>query len=177
MPTAANLSWITDHLAIGGRFPVAATETLARKLWIRAVIDLRQEDCDNIAVLRRHGIEFLHLPTEDHCAVADQMLRDGVAFAVRHLGRGERILIHCEHGIGRSATLALCVLVQRGQAPLDALALAKRRRSLVSPSPAQYRSWVLWLERCKQESGAGWEIPCFDAFAEIAYSHLRAQAG
>ena len=49
------------------------------------------------------------------------MLDDGVAFVNRHLDRGERVLVHCEHGIGRSATLALCVLVSRGMEPLDAL--------------------------------------------------------
>jgi protein-tyrosine phosphatase len=105
------------------------------------------------------------------------MLREGVAFASRHVDRGERVLIRCEHGIGRSATLALCVLVAQGCDPLEALSLAKRRRSLVSPSPAQYEAWLLWLERFKRESGGSWELPSFDAFAAIAYSHLRGEAG
>jgi hypothetical protein len=172
-----NFSWITDHLAIGGRLPARAAETLASGLRIRAVLDLRLEDCDDLALLQSHGIEFLHLPTEDHCAVSDEMLREGVAFTAWHLDRGERVLIPCEHGIGRSATLALCVLVQRGHAPLDALSHAKRRRSVLSPSPAQYEAWAVWLRRFRQEAGPSWQIPPFEAFAEIAYSHLRAEAG
>jgi protein-tyrosine phosphatase len=176
MPQPANLSWITDHLAIGGSFRSEAAEALARELRISAVIDLRIEACDDVALLRRHGIAFLHLPTEDHCAASQPMLREGVAFARRHLDRGKRVLIHCEHGIGRSATLALCVLVARGQAPLEALSLAKRRRSLVSPSPGQYEAWVSWLQGFQRESGASWAIPTFDAFAAIAYSHLQAKA-
>jgi Dual specificity phosphatase, catalytic domain len=177
MSPSVNLSWITDHLAVGGSFRATAVETLAHELNIRGVVDLRLEACDDIALLRHHGIEFLHLPTEDHCAVAHPMLDEGVAFANRHLDRGERVLIHCEHGIGRSATLALCVLVARGFEPLDALALAKRRRSLVSPSPAQYEACVSWLAAFRREAGATWEIPSFDAFAVIAYSHLQARAG
>ena len=172
-----NLSWITDDLAVGGSFSAHDAERLARELRVKAVVDLRVEACDDAAVLDRHGIAFLHLPTEDHCAVAGPMLEAGVAFVNRHLAAGERVLIHCQHGIGRSALLGLCVLVSRGHAPLEALRLAKARRSLVSPSPAQYEAWVEWLEAWKAGSGAAWAIPDFDAFAAVAYSHLRARAG
>ena len=110
MPASVNVSWITDHLAVGGSFRADVAQALARELRIKAIVDLRLEACDDIAVLRRHGLEFLHLPTEDHCAVSQPMLSEGVAFAARHLDAGERILIHCEHGIGRSATLAICAV-------------------------------------------------------------------
>jgi protein tyrosine phosphatase (PTP) superfamily phosphohydrolase (DUF442 family) len=174
---ALNLSWITDNLAVGGSFSTQDAERLARELGIKAVVDLRVEACDDAAVLKRHGIAFLHLPTEDHCAVSAPMLREGVAFAGRHLDAGERVLLHCQHGIGRSALLALCVLVSRGHKPLSALRLAKARRSLVSPSPAQYEAWIEWLEGWKAETEAGFVLPDFDAFAAVAYSHLRARAG
>ena len=171
-----NLSWITDSVAVGGRFPAERAGHLAEVLGIRAVIDLRGEERDEESVLVRHGIAFLHLPTVDHGAVRADMLDDGVTFAARHLDRGERVLIHCQHGIGRSATLALCVLVERGMEPLEALALAKTRRSLVSPSPAQYHGWVEWLADRRRATRAGWEIPSFDAFRAIAYRHLPAPA-
>src|SRR3712207_4864699 len=169
-----NLSWLTPHLAVGGSFPAEGAEHLAKTLDIRAVVDLRLEACDDEAVLSRHGLTFLHLPTEDHCAVSEAMLGEGVAFANRHLDQGDRVLIHCEHGIGRSATLALCVLVSRGMTPLDALELAKSRRSLVSPSPAQYEAWTQWLAEWKAARQVDWDIPHFDAFKAIAYRHLWA---
>lgn len=170
-----NLTWIVPELAVGGRFPIEEAERLSRELRIRAVVDLREEACDDEAVLRRHGLAFLSLPTLDHHAVDAAMLRDGVAFVNRY--RSEKVLVHCEHGIGRSATLALCVLVSRGMAPLDALELSKSRRSLVSPSPPQYEAWAAWLGAWKAEHGAGWEVPPFDAFKAIAYRHLQGQAG
>jgi protein-tyrosine phosphatase len=171
-----NLTWIVPHLAVGGSFPVARTRHLSRNLDIRAVVDLRAEACDDEAALRRHGIHMLHLPTEDHCAVSQPMLDEGVAFVSAFLGREERVLIHCEHGIGRSATLALCVLVSRGMQPLEALETAKSRRPLVSPSPAQYEAWIAWLSRWRNASGAAWEEPSFDAFKAIAYRHLPGAA-
>jgi Dual specificity phosphatase, catalytic domain len=172
-----NLSWLTPHLAVGGSFPIERAEHLAKTLGVRAVVDLRMEACDDESVLKRHGLTFLHLPTEDHCAVSEPMLRNGVAFVNRHVNKGERVLIHCEHGIGRSATLALCVLVSRGLEPLEALDLAKTRRALVSPSPPQYEAWALWLRAWKAGREVTWQVPHFDAFAEIAYRHLRSGSG
>jgi protein-tyrosine phosphatase len=104
------------------------------------------------------------------------MLCDGVTFINCHLDRGERVLVHCEHGIGRSATLALCVLVSRGMQPLQALELAKSRRPLVSPSPTQYEGWANWLRTCKTQRRLAWEIPHFDAFKAIAYRHLHGES-
>jgi protein-tyrosine phosphatase len=167
-----NLSWITDHLAVGGRFPTERTEHLARVLRIRAVIDLRREDRDDETILTHHGIAFLHLPTDDHGAVTPAMIEDGVGFARPYLQRGGRVLVHCEHGIGRSATLALCIMVDAGFAPLDALALAKDRRALVSPSPAQYTCWTQWLSRRPEARQGLWTNPSFNAFKAIAYRHL-----
>jgi protein-tyrosine phosphatase len=161
-----DLDWITADLAVGGSFQSEQVVHLAREHFVAAVIDVREGVCDDVHVLRAHGLALLHLPTTDHCAIAPDMLRDGVAFAARH--RGGRVLIHCEHGIGRSALLALCVLVDRGHAPLEALALAKARRAKVSPSPAQYEAWASWL----RDRGA--PVPAFDEFAAIAYRHLRA---
>jgi hypothetical protein len=67
-----NLSWVTHDLALGGSFPEREAEQLARTLGISAVVDLRSEGCDDEAVLRRHGLTLLHLPTDDHCAVSQR---------------------------------------------------------------------------------------------------------
>jgi Dual specificity phosphatase, catalytic domain len=172
-PWISNLSWLTSELAIGGSFPTGRAHELACGLGICAVVDLRAECCDDARILESCGLRFLHLPTDDHCPISQPMLRDGVAFVNAHLDRGERVLVHCEHGIGRSALLALCVLVSRGLAPLDALDLAKSRRSLVSPSPAQYHAWIEWLEGWRAERDVAWEPPGFEAFKAIAYRHLQ----
>jgi protein-tyrosine phosphatase len=162
-----DLSWITPELAIGACFPEAAIEALAYKHQIRAVVDLRAESCDGELELSEHGIELLHLPTLDHAAIAPEMLSAGVGFAARHLDAHERVLLHCQHGIGRSGLLGLCVLVEVGYSPLQAIELAKSRRAKVSPSPTQYEAWAAWL------TAHGKDVPSFDAFAEIAYRHLR----
>ena len=161
-----DLSWLTERLAVSGCFAAGDVARLADERLIRAVIDLRDEDCDEPAILARHGIALLHLPTPDMSAATQTMLDRGVAFAREHLSRGSRILIHCQHGVGRSPLLALCVMVDCGMEPLEALTQAKNRRACVSPSEAQYRGWAEWLER------NGHAVPDYHSFGCIAYRHL-----
>jgi hypothetical protein len=161
-----DLHWLTEEVALGGSFPIDRASDLARAHGIGAVIDLRSEACDDAAALRSAGIELLHLPTPDLLAAGTQMLDRGVAFVRRHIERGDKVLIHCQHGIGRSPLLALCVLVDQGWEPLDALVHAKNRREAVSLSRAQYDGWAAWLE------SRGKLAPDYHAFGCIAYRHL-----
>jgi protein-tyrosine phosphatase len=161
-----DLHWLTDQLAVGGCFPMERSSELAGVHGIHAVIDLREEACDNEAVLEHAGIELLHLPTPDLYAARHQHLEEGVAFARDHLERGHKILVHCHHGIGRSPLLALCVLVDQGWNPLDALLHAKDRREVISLSRAQYDGWAEWLR------ARGIAPPDYHTFGCIAYRHL-----
>lgn len=161
-----DLHWLTELLAVGACFPMDRAAFLAEAHGIRAVVDLRNEDCDDEAMLRSAGIAFLHLPTPDLHPATTAMLERGVAFVRAHLDRNERVLIHCQHGIGRSPLLALCVLVDLGWEPLDALELAKDKRAAVSPSRMQYEGWAQWLEL------RGKSAPDYHRFGCVAYRHL-----
>jgi protein-tyrosine phosphatase len=167
-----DLSWITDALAIGGSFSPADIHLIATHR-IAAIVDLRSEACDDKSLLARHGIALLHVPTIDFAPPSAVGLARGLAFVTEHLAAERRVLIHCAKGIGRSALLGLCVLVELGHAPLDALELAKRRRACVSPSPQQYEAWASWLAARRSARGAAWPVPSFDDFKAIAYRHLR----
>ncbi|MBT2322345.1 dual specificity protein phosphatase family protein [Variovorax paradoxus] len=168
-----NFNWITELLAVGGSFPSEQAETLAREHGVRAVVDLRGEAVPDPHVLRRHGMTLLHLPTEDMCGVEMPDLEHGIRFVNSFLDEGLAVLIHCEHGIGRSATLALCVLVHRGMSPLEALALMKRQRPLVSPSPVQFECWCAWLDSYRFTNEVDWQLPSFEEFKALAYATAR----
>jgi len=168
-----DLSWITETMAIGGSFPPMLTQALASDHGVAAVVDLRGETCDDVELLAKHRIDFLHLPTIDFAPVSPTKLHRGVEFVTAHTSAGRRVLVHCAHGIGRSAVLGLCVLVEHGHAPIDALALAKKRRRCVSPSPAQFGAWAAWLAIRRIERRATWSVPTFDEFKAIAYRQFR----
>ena len=171
MTAAAPFDWITSDLAIGGAYDPHSPAALAA-LGVGAVIDCRAEACDDRQALRAGGLRFLHLPADDHAPLAPAMLEAGVAFAGLARMEGRGLLVHCQHGIGRSALMALCILVSRGFSPSAALGRAKDMRARVSPSPAQYHAWAAWLGRWKAAHGCAWTIPDFDAFAAVAYRRL-----
>jgi Dual specificity phosphatase, catalytic domain len=167
----SRFTWILDDLAVGGAVPQAAATGLARA-GIGAVIDVTPDERGAAEAFAAGGLDFLHLPTADLCAVRQDMLDRGVAFARRAARRRRKLLIHCEHGIGRAPLVALCILVDRGLSPLAALSVAKAARERVSPSPAQYEAWAAWMRRCRPAEA----VPGFEAFAAIAYRHLPRSA-
>lgn len=169
---ARSFSWITADLAVGGAFGAEEAARLAAEHGVGHVVDMREEACDDAEALTAAGLRFLSLPTVDHHAPTQAQLDAGVAFSAEAQAVGGGLLIHCQHGIGRSATLALCVLVDRGHAPLAALQLAKDARELVSPSPAQFEAWCAWMRRRVPSVTP----PHFDAFKAIAYRHLSIEA-
>lgn len=158
--------WVTDGVAIGGCFPGDRAAELATAYGIRGVVDLRAEESDDETSLRRAGIEFLHLPAPDMEPARHEQLEAGVAFVREHLALGGKVLIHCQHGIGRSALLALCVLVDQGWEPLAAVEHAKDRREQLSPSRSQFDGWADWLR------SRGLVAPDYHAFGCIAYRRL-----
>jgi predicted protein tyrosine phosphatase len=172
-----DLHFVAPRLAVGAAYPREAVARLAADHGIARVVDVRVEACDDEVLLRLHGIRLLHLPTEDTRAISQRMLHEGVAFVAAGLARGEGVLVHCQHGIGRSALLALCVLVDRGESPLAALEALKRARPVVSPSPDQLEALRAFAARIKAERGLPWEIPPLQALGAVAWTFLQGRSG
>jgi len=169
--SAPSWTWLQPNLVVGGRMGPGLTSRLLAEYGIAHVVDVRSEEQDDRELLHRHGVELLLLPTEDHCAVSEEMLASGVAWVTQRLARGGRVYIHCEHGIGRSVLLSWCVLVALGADVRAALEQIKRARACASPSPAQI-SAMLAFARPRVAS-----LPSWEELAEIAYAHLRERDG
>lgn len=165
-----NLSWVTPLLAVGGRVASSELARLARELGFHHVVDLRSECCDDERELRGHGLTLLHLPTHDHHAIAVDMLAHGVEWVRMRLTNGERVYIHCEHGIGRSVLLTWCVLVSAGEAPREALLQIKQARPRASPSPVQIEALIAFC-RARGQAVASWQ-----ELADIAYANIRTES-
>jgi hypothetical protein len=158
-----NLSWVREGVAVGGSFPMSAVPKLA-ELGIRHVIDARDRSTDDIAVMLAHGIDFLHQPIPDLYTATQAALQRAVVWASSRLERGQKVLIHCEHGMGRSVLLALCLLVRLGAQPRDALIQLKQVRPSASPSPGQLEAFIAWSAHEAKRA------PSWDDLARIAYS-------
>lgn len=167
-----DFNWITHHLALGGMLRPGKAGLL-KNIEIQAVINLCSEALDDEDALRMNGIKYLHLPTPDLCAVSQSMLWQGVNFTRPFILLGEKVLIHCQHGIGRSALLTCCALVSLGHSPLSALVLAKNAREKVSPTPEQLHAFLKWSQCWYEYSALKWPETTWDELAAIAYRHLR----
>jgi hypothetical protein len=168
-----DISWVMPNLALGGRLAADAIGHLVSAFGIRNVVDLRSEDHDDEQLFRKHSAALLHLPTPDGSGIGTEMVHRGVAWINRQLDRGEKVFVHCEHGIGRSALLVCCVLVSRGATPRRAIERVKAARARAAPSPEQLRALLQWTgEWCRVQGR-----PCPpDTLAElsaVAYQHLH----
>jgi hypothetical protein len=171
-----NLTWITPQLALGGCLPHASAERMARELRIGMVVDLRDEIRMDPVVWTKHDVEFLSLPTVDHFAMQPQLLEQGVICVLDALSRRLRVVVHCQHGIGRSALLVSCVLIAQGDGPCQALAMLKRARPIVSPSPTQLHALLAFGNCwCDRHDLPRWPAAWQD-LADIAYAHVAADA-
>ncbi len=138
LPDKLNMSWITTHLALGGRVHPEDIKALAAS-GVTHVVDTRSEYCDDAQALAKEHIELLHLPTADsHPLTIEQML-EGARWVKERMEQGGRVLIHCEHGVGRSALLTTAVLVYNGMHAQDALQLVQEKRWQAAPNHRQVR--------------------------------------
>ncbi len=80
---------------------------------------------------RKAGIEFLNLPNPDMTPVRDEDVERGVEFLHRNISLGRRVLVHCQAGVGRSASIVICYLIKHGRmSPSQAVALVNSKRSI-----------------------------------------------
>lgn len=145
-PTKLNFSWITERLAVGGAFHTSDIPRL-KQMGVGAVVDCRAEASDDAEALRRHGIEFLHLPAPDAHELTQEAIDRGVEWITDQLRAGRNVYVHCMHGVGRGPLLGACALVAAGHSPTDALAQVKARRWQSSPNEEQLAALFRFAER------------------------------
>lgn len=89
----------------------------------------------------RLPFRWQHLPMRDYGLGADPAaFRLGVEQVTHSLVLGEQVLLHCAAGIGRTGTVAACVLKGLGMSREAALAAVRQAGS--NPQSAMQSGWV-----------------------------------
>ncbi len=92
--------------------------------------ELRAHGLDGLlGEVRRAGLESLWLPIPDMGAPASvEQARTLVERILERMERRWTVVLHCLGGLGRSGTVAACVLSARGREPGQALQMVRRAR-------------------------------------------------
>jgi protein tyrosine phosphatase (PTP) superfamily phosphohydrolase (DUF442 family) len=151
VPTHLNLSWITGDLAVGGAPRKRDYRRLAAA-GITGVIDCRAETSDDEDALRRAGIRFLRLPIKDRYAHSNEQLQSGVRWAVQQLEGDGKLLVHCQHGVGRAPLVAASILISQGLSAPEAIKTIRSRRWQSAPNDRQIEAILSFEEHWKHAS-------------------------
>lgn len=97
---------------------------------------------------RAHGLAWWHLAVTDGAAPGEAFERawreDAGPALHGHLDTGERVVVHCRAGIGRSGSVAARLLIERGLPPEQAIVAVRRARPGAIESPEQ----AAWVRAC-----------------------------
>jgi protein-tyrosine phosphatase len=113
---------------------------------INAIVDVRAEREDNLALLDQHGVDHIKLEVLDVMVPPPEALDVGTAFMEKHIQEGNSVLVHCAKGRGRSATMVAAYLMRyRGYDYEQAREQLVQRRSLVNLQGRHQRALESWI--------------------------------
>jgi protein-tyrosine phosphatase len=136
LPDKLNMSWVTTNLAVGGRIHPGDIPAVAG-VGVTHVIDTRSEHSDDAQAMAKEHIQLLYLPTRDTHPLTIEQMMEGAQWAQEAMEQNGHVLIHCEHGVGRSVQLTCAVLIYAGMHALDAVLLVQQKRWQAAPNHRQ----------------------------------------
>lgn len=123
---------------VPGRVDLEADLATVRAWGAAAVVTLQpQEELEWLGighlgrVVGALGMDWHHLPILDlraPDAAFEQAWAETAGSLLGRLQRGERVMVHCRGGFGRTGTVAARLLVEQGLAPAAAMALVRHTR-------------------------------------------------
>jgi ADP-ribosyl-[dinitrogen reductase] hydrolase len=103
--------------------------------------------------IRRRRLDWYHLPIRDMCAPDDDFApawaKHGTPIS-QYLQDGEKIVVHCAGGLGRTGTVVARLLIDFGASPAEAVETVRRARPGAIESTAQENHVLDYVSRVRQ---------------------------
>ncbi len=123
--------WLSEQVAVSGEeISEDNWAALSAETGITAVVNLRYEYQDVFS--SPLPVAYLWLPVTDFTDPTLEQLFTGAQFIETSVRSGNKVLIHCKLGIGRSPTLAAAYLVWTRCSADEALRIIKERSAGIS---------------------------------------------
>ncbi|HEX5157454.1 MAG TPA: dual specificity protein phosphatase family protein [Ktedonobacterales bacterium] len=122
-----------------------------REQGIGAVLSLTETPLD-AAALERYELESLHVPIDDMTAPVPEQFDSALRFIDWQRVRGQRVVVHCKMGQGRTGVILAAYLVRLGVTPAQALARVRavcpgavenREQEHALDAFASRRDWII----------------------------------
>ena len=138
MPRPRAGDWLEDEVASWRR---QGLDVVVSMLQQDEVVELGLGDEPRLCA--EAGLRFASFPVADRGVPESKSdVSELVSELVEELRAGRGVGIHCRMGIGRSASLAVCVLAAAGTPIESAWAAVQRSRGLSVPDTPEQRAWV-----------------------------------
>ncbi len=102
---------------------------------------------EEAALCRQSEMEFYHFPIEDiNVPQSKRAFLNLVTQLTHKVREGQRLVMHCRMGIGRSSLLAGAIMIQLGYAGKDVFDIIGQYRGLRVPDKEMQKEWLLGVE-------------------------------
>lgn len=135
---APSSEWLLDELASYQREGIQQIVSLLSSEEEKELNLTSEEDLCRIC-----GLDFTRFSIDDRCVPVDPIaFRRLVCDTYTNLKLGKSIGIHCRAGIGRSGTLAACILIEMGMEAEQAIDLVSSSRGTRIPDTTEQLSFI-----------------------------------
>lgn len=125
--------FIDEHVIVGA-LPRASLVPAMHAAGVRAAVNTCEEYAGPVAEYEQLGIEQFYMPTIDFTHPLLDDVEAAVSFVNKHVALGNTVYIHCKAGRARSATVAICWLIDnKKMAPAEAQELLLEKRPHINP--------------------------------------------
>ena len=131
------LRWIAKDLAVGYAPKSIDDLKVIKDQGIGAIMNLCAECYDLQEIEERNGFEVYYLPVQDQGTPEIVETEKAFAWTDKHLSSGNKVLVHCRYGIGRTGTFVAAYLLKKGLTLEDALEKMKNTPS----APSSRSQW------------------------------------
>ena len=139
LPRPRGGDWLADEVR---EWQMAGITTMVTSLTNDEVADL--DLAEEARLCRASGIDLVSFPIIDRSVPASRSaVMDLLQQLEIVLARGENVAIHCRQGIGRSALIAISLLIVSGVASDIAIARVSTARGCAVPETAEQSQWVV----------------------------------